>query len=61
MTEYAADLAQGVQFMHENHVAHRFVLPSPPHFAVLIPPQGLHVGKHHARPVKHVSQLVPPR
>jgi len=30
-------------------------------YFLFILPQGLYVGKHHARPIKHVSQLVPPR
>ena len=30
-------------------------------YFLFISPQGLYVGKHHARPIKHVSQLVPPR
>jgi len=47
---------KGVEFMHENNVAHRydFVFSSCPSSLNFLT-QGLHVGKHYARAVKHVS------
>jgi hypothetical protein len=51
---------QGVQFMHENHVAHRYLFFIRSHFSDSFIRQGLHSRKHHARPIKDVSQVIPP-